>query len=83
MDNPALGDRTGQWFWGMITNMGLGAMDDKHFDKKTAENIANSFMDRQYETNGEGGLFTIRNVGVDLTKVDIWTQLCWYLDSIS
>lgn len=83
MDNPALGDRTGQWFWGMITNMGLGAMDDKHFDKKTAENIVNSFMDRQYEANGEGGLFTIRNVGVDLTKVDIWTQLCWYLDSIS
>ena len=45
--------------------------------------IKDSFMDRQYEANGEGGLFTIRNVGVDLTKVDIWTQLCWYLDSIS
>lgn len=83
MDNPAFGDRTGQWFWGMITNMGLGAMDDKHFDKRAAEDILDSFMDRQYEANGEGGLFTIRNVGVDLTKVDIWTQLCWYLDSIS
>ena len=22
MDNPALGDRTGQWFWGMIATLG-------------------------------------------------------------
>lgn len=83
MDNPALGDRTGQWFWGMITTMGLGAMNDNNFDKKSAGNIVNTFLDRQYKSDGDGGLFRIRGVDVDLTKVDIWTQLCWYLDSIS
>lgn len=83
MDNPALGDRTGQWFWGMITTMGLGAMNDNNFDKKSAGNIVNTFLDRQYGSDGDGGLFRIRGVDVDLTKVDIWTQLCWYLDSIS
>ena len=83
MDNPALGDRTGQWFWGMITTMGLGAMNENNFDKKSAGNIVNTFLDRQYESDGNGGLFRIRGVDVDLTKVDIWTQLCWYLDSIS
>ena len=28
MDDPEIGDRTGQWFWNMITNLGLGSMDD-------------------------------------------------------
>lgn len=83
MDNPALGDRTGQWFWGMITTTGLGSMSDNNFDKKSAGNIVNTFLDRQYKSDGDGGLFRIRGVDVDLTKVDIWTQLCWYLDSIS
>lgn len=83
MDNPALGDRTGQWFWSMITTMGLGAMNDNNFNRKSAGNIVNTFLDRQYESDGDGGLFRIRGIDVDLTKVDIWTQLCWYLDSIS
>ena len=34
MNDPAYGDRTGQWFWGMITSLGLGGMYDKNFDKK-------------------------------------------------
>ena len=28
MDDPKIGDRTSQWFWGMVTNMGLGYMSD-------------------------------------------------------
>lgn len=83
MDNPALGDRTGQWFWGMIATLGLGAMNDNEFDKRVVENTVNTFLDRQYDSDGAGGLFRIRGIDVDLTEVDIWTQLCWYLDSIS
>ena len=32
MDDASYGDRTSQWFWGMITNLGLGAMTDDRFD---------------------------------------------------
>lgn len=82
MDDPHVGDRTSQWFWGMINNLGLGAMNDNIFDKKEASYIVERFLDREYERNGKGGLFTVRNCRKDLRKAEIWYQLCWYLDGI-
>ncbi len=82
MDDSLVGDRTGQWFWGMITNLGLGAMYDSRFDKKYVTQTIRRFLDRDYEPNGKGGLFTIRDCDCDLRTVDIWRQLCWYLDII-
>lgn len=83
MDNPEKGDRTGQWFWGMVVNLGLGSMNDMNYDKSYIINAINTFLKRDYEPNGRGGLFTIRNCDYDLRKIDIWSQLCWYLDSIT
>ena len=82
MDDPIIGDRTGQWFWGMITNLGLGGMTDYQFDRRDAENIIYIFLNREYEPNGKGGLFTINHCECDLRDVEIWSQLCWYLDSL-
>lgn len=82
MDNPAYGDRTGQWFWGMVNNLGLGAMDDNNYDRHYVDSVLDRFLNRQYEPNGEGGLFTIRDCHRDLREVEIWHQMCWYLDSI-
>lgn len=83
MDNPKLGNRTGQWFWGMVNNMGLGAMTDDRFDRGRVDSVINAFLDRRYNPNGKGGLFTIRNNTDDLRNVEIWYQMCWYLDSIT
>ena len=83
MDDPQVGNRTGQWFWGMITNLGLGAMIDSEFDKDRAKEAVNRLLYREYDPDGRGGLFRIRNCKDDVRNVDIWCQLCWYLDSIS
>lgn len=83
MDNPALGDRTAQWFWGMITNLGLGSMHDTNYDRRVVDSILARFLNRDYEPNGKGGLFTIRGCDCDLRNVEIWYQLNWYLNSIS
>lgn len=83
MDDPSKGDRTKQWFWGMINNLGLGAMTDTAFNRKQVKEIIDIFLNRDYERNGFGGLFTVRHCNRDLRKVDIWRQLCWYLDTIS
>ena len=80
MDDPSVGDRTSQWFWGMIVNMGLGSMYDERFDIHFVEDTITRFLNRDYEPNGEGGLFTIKYCDRDLRDVEIWYQLCWYLD---
>jgi hypothetical protein len=82
MDDPDIGNRTGKWFWDMIMNLGLHAMDDTRFDKIYVEGIVYRFLDREYGRNGEGGLFTIPNCRRDLRTVEIWYQMCWYLDDI-
>lgn len=82
MDDPKFGDRTKQWFWGMIVNLGLGSMSDTKFDRTEVDMIINRFLDRRYEPDGRGGLFRVRDCDRDLRTVEIWYQLCWYLDSI-
>lgn len=83
MDNPHYGDRTGQWFWTMITSLGLGSMEDSRFDRNYVDDVIYKFLNHQYEPNGKGSLFTIRNCKDDLRNVEIWCQMCWFLDSIT
>lgn len=82
MDDPNIGDRTAQWFWNMVVNLGLGSMSDVSFDSHKAKTHIDRFLNRQYEPDGRGGLFRIRDCPYDLRAVEIWHQFCWYLDSI-
>ena len=83
MDDALIGNRTGQWFWGMIRNLGLTPMTDSKFKIEPVDEIIARFLNREYEPDGRGGLFTIRNCEYDLRTVEIWCQLSWYLGSIT
>lgn len=82
MDNPEIGERLGQWFWGMIVSLGLGSMSDAKFDRRYVEDIVGRFLYREYESNGKGGLFTIKNSRRDLRDIEIWLQMNDYIKSI-
>lgn len=82
MDDPLIGDRTGQWFWKMIVNLGLGGMYDTRFDEYTVEESIDNFLNHRYESDGFGGLFRIKNCEYDLRDEEIWTQMLWFLDTI-
>lgn len=82
MDDPQYGSRTGQWFWTMVKNLSLGGMSDERFDEYYVKERIRIFLDRKYEPDGTGGLFYIRNCEDDLRRVEIWYQLCWYLDTL-
>lgn len=82
MHDPDCGIRTAQWFWGMITNLDLDSMANDNFDEKFVDKRLSMLLDRTYKRNGEGGLFTVKDCRFDLRKVEIWYQMCWYLDGI-
>lgn len=80
MGDVEYGDRTGQWFWRMLTSLGLDHMTDSRFDLDDAEFIIDRFLNREYEPDGRGGLFSISDCPVDLRNIEIWIQMLWYLD---
>lgn len=80
MDDTRYGDRTSQWFWSMMNNLGIGNMFDERFDRRIAEEKVRRFLNRDYAPDGKGGLFYIQGCQDDLRNEEIWTQLCWYLD---
>lgn len=82
MDDPAYGNRTGQWFWTMIVSLGLGSETDAKYEKRYVNDVIETFLNREYEPNGKGGLFWIRNCGYDLRDYEIWFQLNCYINSI-
>jgi hypothetical protein len=82
MDDDRIGNRTGQWFWSMIHSLGLTPMTDQDFDAQQVDAIVARFLNRDYEPDGSGGLFTVSDCKYDMRKVEIWCQLSWYLGSI-
>lgn len=81
MDNPDVGNRVGQWFWDMIVSLDIN-MPDSRFDYERADAVIERFLNREYKTNGEGGLFTIKNTEKDMRNTDIWYQMCYYINEI-
>lgn len=82
MSDPDIGDRTSQWFWNMIENLGLDDMDDIKYDELYVNEVVERFLNRKYKKNGKGGLFTVTHPKQNLQNVEIWYQMCWYLDEL-
>lgn len=82
MSDPDKGDRTAQWFWEMITSLGLSAMTDYNFNEWLVNDVVTRFLNREYDTDGRGGLFTIRNWNRDAREAEIWHQLMAYLNTL-
>ncbi len=83
MSDPEIGDRTGLWFWNMLVSLGLDYMTDNEYDEDYIDTIIDRFLNREYNADGSGGLFTIENCSTDLRNVEIWYQMNWYLDDIA
>ena len=79
MTDDSFGNRTGQWFWTMLVNLGLGHMSNSDYDEASVDYILERFVNREYGPHGEGGLFTVKEPRQDMRGVEIWYQMCWYL----
>lgn len=82
MEDPAYGNRTGQWFWNMIVSLGLGSQSNDRYDSLYVDGVLERFLDRTYERDGHGGLFTVEHTNRDMRTVEIWYQMHIYLSSL-
>ena len=77
------GNRTPEWFWMMMNNLGLQIFDDESWNSRSKGKILKilkRFLDREYGPNGRGGPFYIEKIGErDLSKECLWTQMTWFL----
>jgi len=80
MFDPALGNRSGMWFWIMLKNLGLDGMDDDHFDNENVDVILNILLSRTYFRNGNGGLFPLKRPMRNQRNVEIWYQMCSFIE---
>ena len=70
-----------EWFWQFITNLKLEDFRRaSHSDRRIIHDILDRFIMRDYEPNGDGGLFPLRRPRRDQRKVEIWYQFCDYVE---
>lgn len=76
-------DRTVYWFWEMLDNLGLMMFSDDCYAERGGvhfvDQIIDRFLEREYDWDGEGGLFPLRNSQEDQRRVEIWYQMNAYL----
>lgn len=63
------------WFWDLIHNLGLDRFDDSHFDENGVDYILNVWLNRAYDSHGNGSLFPLHAYGGDCRNLDIWGQM--------
>lgn len=80
MSNYTYGDRTSQWFYHMIDNLGLAVDDDDNFNINHVDRIMMHFDDRTYTRDGRGALFHNPERSEDMRRTEIWYQAMWYLN---
>jgi hypothetical protein len=71
------------WFWKMLGNLGLDEFRQisDPSEEEFIRNRLDIFMERQYDRNGNGGLFPLRNSRDDQRKVEIWYQFSEYVQA--
>ena len=84
MYDESAGDRTCEWFWEMIRNLGLEDLDDEHWDDKydisTVNKAVDKFVNRQYKRDGsDGAIFRIHSKNIDMTKEPLWMQANYWV----
>jgi hypothetical protein len=72
------------WFWDLINNLGLTHVNDQQYTAFVRDEIDDALervIWRTYAKNGRGGLFPLQNVNQDQRDVELWYQLCQYIES--
>ena len=74
-------DRTSEWFWIMLNNLGIGEEYIANgIDRGEVERKVDILLERKYAKNGRGGLFIFNDPTINARQMEIWYQLMNYLN---
>lgn len=71
-----------RWFWGMIESLGLMPYDNFNFNHAAVDRILNRWLNREFNMDGSGSLFTIKHPLTDYRKMEIAGQMYHYLNEL-
>lgn len=84
MSNPIYGYRAPVWFWTMIENLDISpetvTMPDGRMDVEYIDSVCIRWLDKQFQKNGDGSPFPLRNPPEDARLVDMWRLAMWYFN---
>lgn len=81
-----IGDRNlRDWFWTMLENANFPPISDKDYYEdpevvNDVDHILDTLIWRNYEYNGDGGLFPLINPPEDQRKTELWRQMNNYIN---
>lgn len=75
------GDSTGEWFWIMLSNIGLDTQDNSHYNRNYILNQLQTVLFRKYDQNGKGGLFPEFSYFRDARVTGLWQQASDYFSN--
>lgn len=78
MTNTEFGDRTSLWFWIMINNLGIDLYDFE-FDEEYVDAVVERWLSRQFDSNGDGSPFPLKNPPEDMRQTPMWRAAQLYL----
>lgn len=77
-------DLTTSYFWEMMDNIGLSSYSDDVFleidGPFAVDAIIQALLNREYDGDGEGGLFPLKHPQEDQRDVELWYQMNAYLE---
>lgn len=83
VDDADIDCSTRRWFWMMIENLDLKHMTNEEIDIERIYDVIETFMYRRYSSDGSnGGLIVIPRCHINLTTIELWNQMCLYLDEM-
>lgn len=70
-------DRSQDWFWVIMNNLGFDSFNDACWDAKCLEHVTKTLYNinhRTFDSDGKGGLFPLKNPQTDQRTTEIWYQ---------
>lgn len=84
MYETKFGDRSVDWFWMFVDNLGFTKYTDSTWDRDIEVEVllkVHKILAKDYAPDGSDGLFTVKDrPDVDLRECDIWRQMIWWVD---